>query len=73
MIAISEDEKLLRRRANESVFGTFAMEGLTPDEPTREIFRKYAEGLLTLDQFSEAMDCHAYSLVAAYTKMAGAA
>lgn len=73
MAAISEDDKLRRRRSNESVFGTFAMEGMTPDEPSREIFRQYAEGILTLDQFSEAMDLHAYSLVAMHAKMAGAA
>ena len=73
MAAISEEEKLRRWRANESVFGTFAMEDLTPDETTRAIFRQYADGSLTLEQFSDAMDRHAHSLLAAHGKMAGAA
>ncbi len=73
MAVLSEEEKLERRRSNESIFGTFAMEGLYPDEPTRAIFKQYEEGQLTLDQFSEAMDRHAYALLAASGKMAGAA
>jgi hypothetical protein len=55
------------------VIGTNAMEGLTPDGPTLALLRDYQEGVLTLEQFSSAMDQHAYHLLAAQDKMAGAA
>jgi len=70
---ISEEEKRRRREGNESVFGTHAMEGLEPDEATRAIFHRYAEGDLTMEQFSEAMDQHVHQLLAAQGKMVGVA
>ena len=73
MAQISEEEKRRRREGNESVFGTHAMEGLEPDEATRTIFHRYAEGELTMEQFSDAMDQHANRLLAAHGKMVGAA
>ena len=73
MPPISEEEKLRRHQSNESVLGTHAMEGLFPDDTTRALLDRYAEGDLTLEQVSEAMDHHAYSLVAAQGKLAGAA
>ncbi len=73
MALISEEEKLRRRESNESVFGSFAMEGLEPDEVTRSIFLRYENGELTLEQFSEAMDRHANELIALHAKMAGVA
>jgi hypothetical protein len=53
---ISEQAKIRRRPANESKLGTFALEGLTPDEPTPALLRDYEEGALTLVQLSVAMD-----------------
>ncbi len=73
MPKISEEEKLSRSLSNNSVFGTFAMEGLEPDEVTRKIFHQYENGELTLEQFSEAMDRHAHDLIALQNKMVGAA
>jgi hypothetical protein len=73
MAMISEQEKLSRRLAVESVIGTNAMEGLTPDEPTAALLLDYEEGVLTLDQFSSAMDRHAHHLLAEQGKLAGAA
>ena len=73
MALISEDEKRRRRQSSESVLGTHAMEGLFPDEPTRSLLRRYDEGELSLDQFSEAMDRHAHALLAASGKMADVA
>ena len=73
MALISEEEKLRRRLSNESVLGTFAMEGLSPDEATQALLLKYAEGALSLDEFSTAMDIHAHRLMADQNTMAGAA
>lgn len=73
MASISDEEKLRRRESNESVFGSFAMEGLEPDEATRSIFLQYENGELTLGQFSDAMDRHANDLVALHAKMASVA
>jgi hypothetical protein len=73
MAFISEEEKLRRRDSNESVFGSFAMEGLEPDEATRAIFAQYAEGDLSLEEFSAAMDRHAQTLLASLGKLVGAA
>ncbi len=49
------------------------MEGLFPDAPTLEIMRRYENGEYTLDQFSAAMDAHAFALVAERRALAGAA
>ena len=52
-------EKQRRRQIAESVIGTHAMEGLHVDTETRRILDGYAEGELTLAQFSTAMEQHA--------------
>jgi hypothetical protein len=62
MPEISEQEKQRRQRMVRSVLGTHAMEGLFPDEPSLSLMRRYEHGELTLDEFSDAMDAHAYSL-----------
>jgi hypothetical protein len=49
------------------------MEGLTPDATTLDLFRRYEEGDLTLEQFSDAMDRHASALLTALGKMANVA
>jgi hypothetical protein len=69
MPTISEEEKLRRRESNASVLGTHAMEGMFPDESTLEIFRQYEQGEFTLEQFSEAMNCHAHALLLASGKL----
>lgn len=73
MPSISEDEKARRHQLVESVLGTNAMEGLSPDTATLSLMRRYEQGELTMEQFSEAMDRHAHELLAAQRKMAGAA
>lgn len=73
MAPISEKEKLSRHASMQSVLGSHAMEGLFPDAATSTLIRRYEEGELTLDQFSEAMDQHAQKLLAAQRNMAGAA
>jgi hypothetical protein len=73
MATISEDEKRSRHASMQSVLGSHAMEGLFPDAATSALIKRYEEGELTLDQFSEAMDIHAQKLLAAQRKMAGAA
>ncbi len=73
MSAISAEEMRRRRQSMESVLGTHAMEGLLPDAPTLEIMRRYETGEYTLDEFSAAMDAHAYALVAERQTLAGAA
>ena len=71
MPVITEEEKLRRHRINESVIGTHVMEGLAPDPTTAEILERYANGALTLDAFSSAMDQHAHELLQAKQKLAG--
>jgi hypothetical protein len=47
----------------ESVKGTHAMEGLFSDAETNAIFARYVSGEFDMEQFSNAMDAHALSLV----------
>ena len=63
MTAITDAEKLRRRKVMASVLGTSAMEGQFPDQPTLDIWDRYLEGQLTSSGFSQAMDDHAMSLV----------
>ena len=63
MPAISQDEKQQRRRAVRSVIGTHVMEGLEPDATTRSIMNRYAEGELTLEEFSAEMQRHAQTVM----------
>jgi hypothetical protein len=65
MAGISEDEKLRRRRINESVIGTNAMEGLVLDAETLALMRRYEEGELTRQQLSAEIDLHVEKLLAA--------
>jgi hypothetical protein len=62
---VSEAEKLRRRRINESVIGTNAMEGLTLDAETLALMDRYAEGELTREQLSAGIDRHVDKLLAA--------
>ncbi len=63
MAVISEEEKLSRRLAGESVIGTSAMEGITLDAPTLALMRHFQEGKIDLDQMSEGIDRHVQSLL----------
>lgn len=65
MAQISEAEKLHRRRINQSVIGTNAMEGLTLDAETLALMDRYAEGELTREQLSAEIDRHVDTLLAA--------
>ena len=73
MPIIYSQEKLRRRRMVDSVLGTHAMEGIEPDAETLVLFEKYVSGEFTMDEFSAAMDAHAYSLVNANRLFAGVA
>jgi hypothetical protein len=66
MAQISEEEKLRRRRVNESVIGTNAMEGLVLDAETLVLMRRYEEGELTPQQLSAEIDRHVDNLLVAF-------
>jgi hypothetical protein len=72
MARVSEAEKLRRRSSNQSVLGTFAMEGLSPDAATLALLRQFEEGELTMEELSAAMDRHAHALLAPQRTMVGA-
>ena len=59
METITAAERARRRRIVGSAIGTHEMEGLSPDVVTRQIMNSYAEGELTEEQFSAAMQRHA--------------
>ncbi len=63
MAVISEEEKLIRRLAGESVIGTSAMEGITLDGPTLALMRRFQGGEIDLDQMSAGIDRHVQSLL----------
>ncbi len=63
MAAISAEEKLRRNKIIESVLGTNAMEGLTPDAATLAIMRRYESGELSMEEFSAEMDAYGHELV----------
>jgi len=71
MAGISEDEKLRRRESNEDVLGTHAMEGLSPDAATRALMDRFADGELSREQLSAAIDLHVEKLLAKRSAMAG--
>ena len=73
MAELTEAEKQKRRRIVGSTIGTHAMEGLRPDAQTLDILNRYADGELSPEQFSEHMQAHAKTLVAALRPLAGAA
>jgi hypothetical protein len=56
MAHLSEEEKLRRRESNQCVLGTHAMEGMFPDAATLSLMDRYAEGELTREQLSSAID-----------------
>ena len=63
MEMITAAERARRRRIVGSVIGTHEMEGLAPDAETRQILNGYAEGELTEEQFSAAMQSHAQEIL----------
>jgi hypothetical protein len=72
MPTLSEAEKQERRRAVASTIGTHTMEGIELDATVHSIMNRYAEGELTLDEFSAEMQRHALS-VGTQASLAGAA
>jgi len=73
MLTLTEAEKKDRRRAVESVIGTHTMEGIKLDAAVHSIMNRYAEGELTLDEFSAGMDELAAQLLDKKRELAGAA
>ena len=73
MAAISEEEKLRRRRGDESIMGSFAMEGLTLDVDTLALMHRFEAGELTCEQLGIAIDRHVEAMLRADTIVAGAA
>jgi hypothetical protein len=64
MAHISEEEKLRRRESNACVLGTHAMEGMFPDATTLSLMDRYAEGELTREQLSSAIDRNVQEMLA---------
>ncbi len=60
MISVAERQERLEAVAD--VIGTHRAEGITFDEPTRELIDRYANGELSLTQLSAAMRTYANSL-----------
>lgn len=52
-----------RRDQVTATLSTSRMEGLEPDEVTREILMRYASGDITLEEMSARLDAHAARLV----------
>ena len=73
MPEISEVEKEQRRLAVESTIGTHAMEGIQLDAGVRRVLNAFADGELTLEQFSAAMDHYASATLAQTHPLRGAA
>jgi hypothetical protein len=73
MAAISEEEKLRRRQGNESILGSWAMEGMTLDATTLALARRFEEGELTREQLGAAIDRHVDAMLRADAPVAGAA
>jgi len=65
MAHISEEEKLRRRRSNESVIGTHAMEGMQLDDATLALMRRFEEGEIDRAQLSAGIDQHVQDLLSA--------
>ncbi|ADW67736.1 antitoxin VbhA family protein [Granulicella tundricola] len=73
MQPISDEEKSRRRRINQSVIGTNAMEGLSLDEETLSLMRRYEEGEIDREELSSAIDLHVARLLRERSALAGAA
>jgi hypothetical protein len=56
---VTESEKEERLKAVKSVIGTHLAEGIELDETVHSLMAQFADGELTLDQFSAAMALHA--------------
>jgi hypothetical protein len=56
---LTEAEKEKRLEAVKSVIGTHRAEGIELDETVHSLMAHFADGELTLDQFSAAMAHHA--------------
>jgi len=73
MPTISEVEKRQRLLAVGSVIGTHDMEGIELDATVHVLMERYAQGELSLAQFSAAMEDHAQSATTEKVELAGAA
>ncbi len=58
MAVITEEEKLRRRRTVQSVLGTSAMEGVFLDASVLALMVQFEDGMLEIEQLSEAIDLH---------------
>jgi hypothetical protein len=65
MAQISAPEKFLRHQSNQDVLGTHAMEGIAPDAATLALMDRFAEGELSREELSAAIDLHVQGLLAA--------
>ena len=70
---LSTAEKHERRAAVEDVIGTHRVEGIRVDATVEKLMRQFADGDITLDQFSAAVDEYANSLLTKEQSLAGAA
>lgn len=68
MSSISEQEMLRRRRINQSVIGTNAMEGLQLDAETIALMAQYERGELSREQLSAEIDRHVSDLATALAR-----
>ncbi len=75
MNAITDAERKRRHRIVESTIGTHVMEGLEPDAITRQIMLQWADGEMTMEHFSAAMQRHAEDVLTKIRResLAGAA
>jgi hypothetical protein len=64
MPIIAEEEKQKRRRIVGSVIGTNRMDGIEINPTCQSIMDQYAEGHITLEEMSAAIDIHVSTLVA---------
>jgi hypothetical protein len=73
MQGMSSAEKQTRLQAVQSVIGTHAMEGIVLDSHVRTLMDRFAEGDISLEEFSSAMNDHARQVLAMSRQLAGAA
>lgn len=65
MAGIADEEKLRRTQSNLDVLGTHEMEGLVPDATTKALLDQFADGQLSREELSAAIDRHVQSLLEA--------
>ncbi len=63
MQTISAEEQARRRRSNESVIGTSAMEGVELDAPTLALMRRFECGELSRAELGSAIEMHVAALL----------